>query len=192
MDGFSRNEIIGRNKWHKYQLTIPSITKVSYSEDTYAHYDTVYYENNVPVLGEIKNRTCKSTDYNQYFYLEKLKYDELNKLISSPKAKDLNTKITYINFTSDSKMIIWDLTNMNITDWVLEWLPKQECGDRTLVQKLVHHLDASLGTIIDLNTGEVILSERQELEQLLKAEIDEDEIEELPFQAILFNIKDYI
>ena len=68
-------EQIGRDLFAAYaqknNITINKFTDLQFEK-----YDCIYKQDQVPVVGEIKARSCKSTDYNQMFLLEKDKYED--------------------------------------------------------------------------------------------------------------------
>jgi hypothetical protein len=108
------------------------------SKDDYAKWDNAYLSGDTKMVGEIKYRTeYNSTSFGDWI-LEVDKLESLQKLQRKMQAKGVKTTITYINHFKDGKTLIWDLTDLDISQLEIKklWLQKNDF-DSTMVWKNV-------------------------------------------------------
>lgn len=100
--------------------------KFKFTEDQYCFYDYMYKIGDLKVIGEQKNRRCKSTTYPDTM-LEKQKYDKL------VKAKDINGDKVYAEYTVlfEDCYYSFDLNTVNIAREETKRCPKTTDFNRT-------------------------------------------------------------
>ena len=79
---------------------------IDFNKDEFGHWDVAFISGGTKIIGEIKYRiNYESYDFDEW-YLEELKYNNLQKI----ERTRGDIKIVYINIFRDMEMCIWDLS----------------------------------------------------------------------------------
>lgn len=87
INGFELNEKLGRDKFKSFIDSLKNNPRVEFTQDKFDKKDAWVYINNRVYAAEIKNRNPNYEKFDTYI-MEKIKYDELERLYKEGKAYD--------------------------------------------------------------------------------------------------------
>lgn len=130
----------GRDRFLSWASLNDEVTMNKIATDPLSIWDISYYSGGTAIIGEIKNRRCKSTTYDSSM-LELNKLRDLQEVRDKVLAKEGvdNVIIHYICLYEDNKIMVWDITD-EPHNHLLQELPRNFCGDKKNKEKKIIYL----------------------------------------------------
>jgi hypothetical protein len=128
------NHICQRERWCRVH---------KFSKNKMARWDVSFFENNQPVIGDIKKRRYECTTFNDWYF----EVEKAEALIELAKQYGENTKIGYIHLFEDNIMWVWTFTKEQIEKLEAKMVQVQKNDwSNELVWKKVYCLNSAQAT----------------------------------------------